>query len=71
MKNTLMRSSWLILLLAMTVSRVLAQEGEVAEAASNDSGPGLMIGILVLGASVIVGLGLAMNSQQSTENDSE
>jgi hypothetical protein len=71
MKNELMRSGWLLLLLAMIVSNVLAQEGEAAEAASNDSGPGLMIGILVLGASVIVGLGLAMNSQQSTENDSE
>lgn len=71
MKNTIIRSGWLFLLLVMSFSSVLAQEGDAAEAAADSSSPGLMIGILGFGGIVIVGLAIAMNSQQSAENEDE
>jgi predicted transporter len=70
MKNTMIWFGCLFLLIAMSIGTVLAQEGEVTEVASNDAGPGLMIGVFVLGAVVIAGLGLAMSSQQAAENNS-
>jgi hypothetical protein len=69
MKKTVIRFGWSFLLLVMTFGNVLAQEGEAAETASNESSPALMIGILILGVVVIIGLGLAISSQQSAENN--
>jgi len=71
MKNTVMRFRWLLLLIVMSVGTVLAQEGEAAQSSAGDPGSGLMVGILALGVVVIIGLGLAMNSQESSENDGE
>lgn len=71
MKNTVMRLGWLLLLIAMTVGSVLAQEGEAAEAASEGAGPGAMIGVFILGGAVIVGVGLAMSSSQFTEDNDD
>lgn len=71
MKKMLIRSGYLLLVLAMTFSSVLAQEGESADAATNDPGPGIMILILAIGLVIVFVLGFAMNAQQSSEQRDE
>lgn len=69
-QQRLQKMMMVALILALSISPILAQESVETAAAESSAGPGWMVAILGMGVLVILGLGGAMAAQQSDETQS-